>query len=152
MGGFSGSGQCPPVTLNHPAVQSGPRQTGGSASGPIEIPGADKQHALLRRSGGEKKRVPDRAAAAAGPSYDTTKVLKIPALRPCRAQADRYYRGGCELHGDTCNFVNNDISPDSRATSKIPACGVSICQKVAGERKRERKKEEWTRNMDVHEH
>ena len=26
MGGFSGSGQCPPVTLNHPAVQSGPRQ------------------------------------------------------------------------------------------------------------------------------
>ncbi|OAD55861.1 hypothetical protein WN48_04205 [Eufriesea mexicana] len=24
MGGFSGSGQCPPVTLNHPAVQSGP--------------------------------------------------------------------------------------------------------------------------------
>ena len=25
-GGFSGSGQCPPVTLNHPAVQSGPRQ------------------------------------------------------------------------------------------------------------------------------
>lgn len=27
MGGFSGSGQCPPVTLNHPAVQSGPRLT-----------------------------------------------------------------------------------------------------------------------------
>ena len=84
----------------------------GSTRNPMEIPGADKQHALLRGRG-EKKRVPDRAATAAGPSYDTTKVLKIPALRLCRAHADRYYRGGCELHGDTCNFVNNDISPGS---------------------------------------
>ncbi|KAG7203595.1 hypothetical protein KM043_013637 [Ampulex compressa] len=35
-GGFSGSGQCPPVTLNHPAVQSGPSRvrmrTGSAAS------------------------------------------------------------------------------------------------------------------------
>lgn len=54
------------------------------------------------------------SAAAGQPSYDTMKVLKIPALRGfVPGPNDRYYRGAGDGAVTRANFVNNNIFPRS---------------------------------------